>query len=133
MYSELAKVELLRLFLFMSGVVHMFYRCCSMLLMTSTVVVQFLEVGRVSSMQVNHKPVEKAVKGQDVCIKIDPVPGEAPKMYGRHFEHTDLLVSKVCYQLYIHICSALNCQYTVRTQSCRSFVRSAGAVICAVL
>jgi len=58
--------------------------------------VQFLEVGRVSSMQVNHKPVEKAVKGQDVCIKIDPVPGEAPKMYGRHFEHTDLLVSKVC-------------------------------------
>ena len=56
---------------------------------------QFLEIGRVSSMQVNHKPVEKAVKGQDVCIKVDPVPGEAPKMYGRHFEHTDLLVSKV--------------------------------------
>ena len=46
-------------------------------------------------MQVNHKPVEKALKGQDVCIKIDPVPGEAPKMYGRHFEHTDPLVSKV--------------------------------------
>jgi len=58
-------------------------------------VVQFLEVGRVSSIQVNHKPVEKALKGQDVCIKIDPVPGEAPKMYGRHFEHTDLLFSKV--------------------------------------
>jgi len=46
-------------------------------------------------MQVNHKAVEKAMKGQDVCIKIDPVPGEAPKMYGRHFEHTDMLVSKV--------------------------------------
>jgi len=57
--------------------------------------VQSIELGRVSSMQVNHKPVEKALKGQDVCIKIDPVPGEAPKMYGRHFEHTDLLVSKV--------------------------------------
>lgn len=59
-------------------------------------VVQGIEVGRVSSMQVNHKPVEKAMKGQDLCIKIDPVPGEAPKMYGRHFDHTDLLVSKVC-------------------------------------
>ena len=57
--------------------------------------VQFIEVGRVASMQVNHKPVEKAMKGQDVCVKIDPVPGEAPKMYGRHFDHTDLLVSKV--------------------------------------
>jgi len=57
--------------------------------------VQFIEVGRVSSMQVNHKPVEKALKGQDVCIKIDSVPGEAPRMYGRHFDHTDLLVSKV--------------------------------------
>lgn len=59
---------------------------------------QFIDVGRVSSMQVNHKPVEKAAKGQDVCIKIDPVPGEAPRMFGRHFDHTDLLVSKVSCQ-----------------------------------
>jgi len=86
----------------------MFYRYHSLLLMTCSVVVQFLEVGRVSSMQVNHKPVEKAVKGQDVCIKIDPVPGEAPKMYGRHFEHTDLLVSKVCYQSAVIFCSKLS-------------------------
>ena len=68
-------------------------------------VAQFIEVGRVSSMQVNHKAVEKALKGQDVCIKIDPVPGEAPKMYGRHFEHTDLLVSKVCSEFCMWVCS----------------------------
>lgn len=60
-------------------------------------------------MQVNHKPVEKAVKGQDVCIKIDPVPGEAPKMFGRHFDHTDLLVSKVHTELCVcSMCSVFN-------------------------
>ena len=31
----------------------------------------------------------------EVCVKIESPPGEAPKMYGRHFDHTDLLVSKV--------------------------------------
>jgi translation initiation factor 5B len=56
---------------------------------------EFLEIGRVSSIQVNHKAVEKATRGQEVCIKVDPVPGEAPKMFGRHFDHTDLLVSKI--------------------------------------
>lgn len=56
---------------------------------------QFVEVGRVSSIEVNHKTMEKATKGQEVCIKIDPIPGEAPKMFGRHFDENDLLVSKV--------------------------------------
>ena len=54
-----------------------------------------MEIGRVSSIEVNHKTVERAIKGQEVCIKIDPIPGDAPKMFGRHFEATDLLVSKV--------------------------------------
>ena len=31
----------------------------------------------------------------EVCVKIESPPGEAPKMYGRHFDHTDLLMSKV--------------------------------------
>ena len=31
----------------------------------------------------------------EVCIKIEPTPGDTPKLYGRHFDHTDLLVSKV--------------------------------------
>ena len=48
-----------------------------------------------TGIETNHKPVEKATKGMEVCIKIEPIPGEAPKMYGRHFDHTDLLISKV--------------------------------------
>lgn len=56
---------------------------------------QFIEVGVVTSVESNHKPVETARKGMEVCVKIEPVPGEAPKMFGRHFDETDMLVSKV--------------------------------------
>lgn len=49
----------------------------------------------VTSIEVNHKPVDTAKKGQEICIKIEPIPGESPKMYGRHFEATDIIVSKV--------------------------------------
>lgn len=56
---------------------------------------QFLYVGNITSIEHNHKQVETARKGQEVCIKIEAVPGESPKMYGRHFEETDMLVSKV--------------------------------------
>lgn len=48
-----------------------------------------------TSIECNHKQVETARKGQEVCIKIEPIPGESPKMFGRHFEETDMLVSKV--------------------------------------
>ena len=58
--------------------------------------VQFCDVGVVTSLEVNHRPVESARKGQEVCIKIEPIPGEAPRLIGRHFDETDLLVSKVC-------------------------------------
>ena len=56
---------------------------------------QFIEIGRISSIENNHKPVDIAKKGQEVCIKIENIPGETPKLVGRHFEVTDLLVSKV--------------------------------------
>ncbi len=48
-----------------------------------------------TSIESNHKEVETAKKGEEVCIKIEPIPGESPKMFGRHFDETDLLVSKV--------------------------------------
>ena len=54
-----------------------------------------MEIGRVVSIENNHKPVEVAKKGTEVCIKVDPIPGDAPKMLGRHFDENDLLVSKV--------------------------------------
>lgn len=55
----------------------------------------FVDLGLVGSIECNHKTVETARKGQEVCIKIEPVPGEAPKMYGRHFDKDDPLISKV--------------------------------------
>ncbi|KAM5182010.1 eukaryotic translation initiation factor 5B isoform 2-T2 [Mantella aurantiaca] len=58
----------------------------------------FVDVGIVTGLEINHKPVDVAKKGQEVCIKIEPIPGESPKMYGRHFEATDHLVSKITRQ-----------------------------------
>ncbi|XP_066169732.1 eukaryotic translation initiation factor 5B isoform X4 [Sylvia atricapilla] len=58
----------------------------------------FVEIGIVTSIEINHKPVDVAKKGQEVCVKIEPIPGESPKMYGRHFEATDILVSKISRQ-----------------------------------
>ncbi|XP_047526468.1 eukaryotic translation initiation factor 5B isoform X1 [Vanessa atalanta] len=56
---------------------------------------EFVELGLVTSIEINHKQVETARKGQEVCIKIEPIPGESPKMFGRHFDETDMLVSKI--------------------------------------
>uniref|UniRef100_A0A3B5MDJ7 Eukaryotic translation initiation factor 5B n=1 Tax=Xiphophorus couchianus TaxID=32473 RepID=A0A3B5MDJ7_9TELE len=55
---------------------------------------QFVEIGVVTSIEMNHKSVDTAKKGQEICVKIEPIPGESPKMYGRHFEATDVIVSK---------------------------------------
>uniref|UniRef100_A0A1B0D468 Elongation factor Tu-type domain-containing protein n=1 Tax=Phlebotomus papatasi TaxID=29031 RepID=A0A1B0D468_PHLPP len=54
----------------------------------------FVELGIVTSIEYNHKQIESARKGQEVCIKIEPIPGDSPKMFGRHFDETDMLVSK---------------------------------------
>ncbi|XP_012264982.2 eukaryotic translation initiation factor 5B [Athalia rosae] len=59
---------------------------------------EFVDLGIVTSIEYNHKPVETARKGQEVCIKIESVPGEAPKMFGRHFDEKDFLVSKISRQ-----------------------------------
>ena len=59
------------------------------------IVLQFVDIGIVTGIEMNHKPAEKATKGMEVCVKIEPIPGEAPKMYGRHFDETDPLISKV--------------------------------------
>ncbi|TGZ59863.1 hypothetical protein CRM22_008852 [Opisthorchis felineus] len=54
-----------------------------------------VHLGRVFSIEFNHKPLQEARTGQEVCIRIDPLDGETPKLYGRHFDHNDLLVSKI--------------------------------------
>ncbi|XP_072290851.1 eukaryotic translation initiation factor 5B [Eucyclogobius newberryi] len=55
----------------------------------------FVDIGIVTSIEMNHKSVDTAKKGQEICVKIEPIPGEAPKMFGRHFEATDIIVSKI--------------------------------------
>lgn len=59
---------------------------------------EFVDVGIVTSIEVNHKNVESARKGMEVCIKIEPIPGESPKMFGRHFDDKDFLISKISRQ-----------------------------------
>lgn len=54
-----------------------------------------MDIGIVTSIESNHKQIEVARKGQEICVKIEPIPGESPKMFGRHFEADDMLVSKV--------------------------------------
>lgn len=46
-------------------------------------------------MQFDHKTIDTATKSQEVCIKIEGAPGDTPKMVGRHFDESDLLVSKI--------------------------------------
>ncbi|XKL64011.1 hypothetical protein PGB90_004097 [Kerria lacca] len=59
---------------------------------------EFINVGIVTSIESNHKPVDSSRKGQEVCIKIENIPGETPKLFGRHFDETDMLVSKISRQ-----------------------------------
>ena len=55
-----------------------------------------MDIGIITSIEMNHKTVDSAKKGQEICVKIEPIPGESPKMYERHFEATDFIVRKVC-------------------------------------
>lgn len=59
------------------------------------VVEKEIVIGRVTSIQVNHVEKEVAKQGEEVCIKIENTSSDAPKMIGRHFEETDLLVSHI--------------------------------------
>jgi translation initiation factor 5B len=57
---------------------------------------EFIDIGRISSIENNHKPVDLAKKGQKVAIKIvGSNAEEQQKMFGRHFEMEDQLVSHI--------------------------------------
>uniref|UniRef100_A0A5B6Z2D5 Eukaryotic translation initiation factor 5B n=1 Tax=Davidia involucrata TaxID=16924 RepID=A0A5B6Z2D5_DAVIN len=56
----------------------------------------FIDIGRIASIENNHKPVDYAKKGQKVAIKIvGSNSEEQQKMFGRHFEIEDELVSHI--------------------------------------
>ncbi|CAF2840318.1 unnamed protein product [Rotaria sp. Silwood2] len=54
-----------------------------------------IDLGRVVSIEMNHKSLDMARKGSEVCIKIESTTSETPKMYGRHFDKDDILMSKI--------------------------------------
>ncbi|KAJ8755036.1 hypothetical protein K2173_015548 [Erythroxylum novogranatense] len=57
---------------------------------------EFIDIGRIASVENNHKPVDFAKKGQKVAIKIVGTNAEEQqKMFGRHFDHEDELVSHI--------------------------------------
>ncbi|KAF4384131.1 hypothetical protein F8388_001369 [Cannabis sativa] len=57
---------------------------------------EFIDIGRIASIENNHKPVDTAKKGQKVAIKIvGSNSEEQQKMFGRHFEIEDELVSHI--------------------------------------
>jgi len=56
---------------------------------------EFIFLGIVTGIQHNQKEIDCAKKGEEVCIKIEAPGGDAPKMYGRHFDETDLLMSRI--------------------------------------
>ncbi|GFZ09929.1 eukaryotic translation initiation factor 2 (eIF-2) family protein [Actinidia rufa] len=57
---------------------------------------EFIDIGRIASIENNHKPVDYAKKGQKVAIKIvGSNSDEQQKMFGRHFEIEDELVSHI--------------------------------------
>ncbi|XXG40430.1 hypothetical protein AAC387_Pa01g1149 [Persea americana] len=56
----------------------------------------FIDIGRIASIEINHKQVDVAKKGQQVAIKIvGSNPEELQKMYGRHFDIGYELVSHI--------------------------------------
>ncbi|XP_071689465.1 eukaryotic translation initiation factor 5B-like [Rutidosis leptorrhynchoides] len=56
----------------------------------------FIDIGRVSSIENHHRPVDYAMKGQEVAIKITGSNAEEQqKMFGRHFDMEDELVSRI--------------------------------------
>lgn len=54
---------------------------------------QNLYLGRVIGIESNHNAVEVAKTATDVCIKVDTE--EHNILYGRHFDHNDVLYSKI--------------------------------------
>lgn len=56
----------------------------------------FLQIGRVVSIQANHKQVEAARVGASVAVKIESAGGCQPRVaYGRHFDASSELVSSI--------------------------------------
>ncbi len=55
-----------------------------------------LDLGRIASLELNHKPVDRAHRGDSVAMKIEAsCAAEHGRAFGRHFDATDRIVSRV--------------------------------------
>ena len=55
-----------------------------------------LDLGRIASLELNHKPVDRAHRGDSVAMKIEPTCAvEAARAFGRHFDADDRIVSRL--------------------------------------
>jgi hypothetical protein len=55
----------------------------------------FLDIGRVASIESNKRTLENAKKGEEVAVKIVAPIGAQQYMYGRQFDHRHELVSRI--------------------------------------
>lgn len=53
-----------------------------------------------TSIEKDHNPIDEAVVGDDVCIEIVQAPEKQQYMFGRQFDETDHLYSKVAFHLF---------------------------------
>ncbi|KAG2617043.1 eukaryotic translation initiation factor 5B-like [Panicum virgatum] len=57
---------------------------------------EFIDIGKIASIEINHKQVDMAAKGQKVAIKIIANNSdEQQRSFGRHFDMEDELVSRI--------------------------------------
>ncbi|KAJ1943716.1 eukaryotic translation initiation factor 5B, partial [Linderina macrospora] len=59
---------------------------------------EIINLGKVSSMEINHKQVDIVRKGEagaGVAVRIDCPVYDTPKMYGRHFTDDDEIYSRI--------------------------------------
>jgi translation initiation factor 5B len=56
-----------------------------------------ITIGKIAGLEKEKgKPLQKAVAGDKVAMKIESTsPEEAARLYGRHFDHNDALISKI--------------------------------------
>jgi hypothetical protein len=71
-----------------------------------------VDLGKITSLELNHKPVDRARKGESVAMKIEATnTTEATRLYGRHFDHKVRATSP-------RLSAALQCLSAVLTLAC---------------
>merc|ERR1712048_1278118 len=55
----------------------------------------FLDIGRITSIVMNERPLQVAKKGQRVCVKLEQDASQAHICLGHHFKHENMLYSRI--------------------------------------